>query len=125
MSFPGDAIDVVDLRALADGGFVLEDVYRKVFFLQTAPDTPFTNLIGTDQCQSDKTDWTTDNIRAASTSNAAVAASRPASYVTATGARVSNRNQISRGAVSVTSTARASAIAGNSDQLAYETDKEL
>ncbi len=54
MSFPGDAIDVVDLRALADGGFVLEDVYRKVFFLQTAPDTPFTNLIGTrQQSQSD------------------------------------------------------------------------
>lgn len=125
MAFPSDAIDVVDLRALADGGFVREDLYRKVFFLQTVADTPFLNLVGTDSCNSDKTEWTFDDIRAASTLNAAVAGSNPASYRAATGTRVSNRAQIVRGAISVTSTARASQLAGNTDQLMYETDKEL
>jgi hypothetical protein len=125
MSFPADAIDVVDLRALTDGGFVREDVYRKVFFLQTVADTPFTNLIGTDSCQSDKTEWAFDDVRVASTTNAHVAGSNPSTYRTPTGSRVNNRNQISRGALSVSSTARASQTLGNGDQLAYETDKEL
>lgn len=125
MAFPSDALDVVDLRALADGGFIREDVYRKTFFLQTAADTPYTNLVGTDPCNSDKTEWTFDDIRAASTSNAAVAGSRPSTFRTATGSRVHNRSQIFRGAISVTSTARASALAGNVEPLAYETNKEL
>jgi hypothetical protein len=125
MAFPADAIDVVDLRALADGGTVLESVYRKIFFLQTVADTPLTNLIGTDSCSSDKEEWITDDIAAASTSNAAVAGSNPSSYITATGSRVSNRAQISRKAVSVSSTARATALAGNVEPLAYETDKAL
>lgn len=125
MAFPSDALDVVDLRALADGGFIREDVYRKTFFLQTVADTPFTNLIGTDPCNSDKTEWTFDDIRTPSTSNAAVAGSNPSTYRTATGSRVSNRSQIFRGALSVTSTARASQLAGNVEPLAFETNKEL
>jgi hypothetical protein len=125
MAFPADAIDVVDLRALADGGLVREDLYRKIFFLQTVADTPFLNLVRTDTANSDKTEWTFDDIRAAVTSNAAIAGSRPSSYKAATGTRVSNRAQILRGTISVSSTARATANAGNVDQLVYETDKEL
>lgn len=125
MAFPSDAIDVVDLRALADGGFVREDLYRKVFFLQTVADTPFTNLIGTDECNGDKPEWTFDDVRSPSTSNAAVAGSNPSTYRTATGSRVGTRTQICRGALSVTSTARQAALAGDMDQLMYETDKEL
>ncbi len=125
MAFPADAIDVVDLRALADGGFVREDVYRKVFFLQTIADTPFTNLIGTDECNTDKPEWTFDDIRTPSTSNAAIAGSNPSTFVAATGSRVHTRTQICRGALSVSSTARASALVGDMDQLMYETDKEL
>lgn len=125
MSFPGDAIDVVDLRALADGGFVREDLHRKVFFLQTVADTPFTNLIGVGECESDKTEWTFDDYATPSTSNAHVSASRPTTFKAATGSRVIQRNQISRKALSVSSTARASALAGNTDQLAFETNKAL
>jgi hypothetical protein len=125
MAFPADALDVVDLRALADGGTVLEDVYRKIFWLQTVADTPFTNMVGTAPCSSDKTEWVFDDIATPSTSNAAVAGSNPSTYVSATGSRVSNRAQISRKAVSVTSTARASQLAGNVEPLAYETDKAL
>lgn len=125
MAFPADALDVVDLRALADGGTVLEDVYRKIFWLQTAADTPFTNLVQPAPCNSDKTEWVLDDIRAATVSNAAIAGSRPSTYNTATGSRVSARAQIIRGAISVTSTARASQLAGNVEPLVYETDKEL
>lgn len=125
MALPADAIDVVDLRALADGGLVREDLYRKVFMLHNMADTPFLNLVGTDQCNSDKTEWTFDDVRAASASNAAVAGSNPSTFRSATGARVSNRAQIFRGAIAVSSTARASALAGDTDQLAFETNKEL
>ena len=125
MAFPADALDVVDLRALADGGLVLEDVYRKIFNLQTMADTPFLNLVGVGSCQSDKTEWVYDSIAAPSLSNAHVAGSRPSTFIAATGTRVSARAQISRKAVSVSSTARASALAGNVEPLAYETDKAL
>lgn len=125
MALPSDAIDVVDLRALADGGFVREDLYRKVFFLQTQADTPFMNLVKTDTANSDKTEWTFDNIRAPSTANAAVAGSNPTSPKSATGSRVSARAQIVRGFLQVSSTARATALVGDYDQLAYETNKEV
>lgn len=125
MAFPADAIDVVDLRALADGGLVREDLYKKVFMLHSMADTPFLNLVRSDSCNSDKTEWTFDDVRAAVTNNAAVAGSNPSSYKAATGSRVANRAQIFRGAISVSSTARATANAGNVDQLMYETDKEL
>jgi len=125
MSFPADALDVVDLRALADGGLVKEDLYRKVFFLQTAADTPFTNIVGVGQCNSDKTEWAFDNIAAPSLSNKHVAGSRPSTFIAATGSRVSARAQIFRKAISVSSTAQASQLAGDVSVLAYETDKAL
>ena len=125
MAFPADALDVVDLRALADGGLVLEDVYRKIFFLQTAADTPFTNLVPTAQCNSDKTEWAFDNIAAPSLANKQVAGSRPATFIAATGARVTARAQIARKALSISSTAIATALAGNVEPLAYETDKAI
>jgi hypothetical protein len=124
MAFPSDAIDVVDLRALTDGGFVREDLFRKVFFLQTVADTPFTNLIGTDQTESDKHEWTFDDVRVPSTSNAKIAGDDPASPKTPTGSRVQNRAQICDGYITVSSTARATATQGG-DELAYETHKEL
>jgi Family of unknown function (DUF5309) len=125
MAFPADAIDVVDLRALTDGGFVRESLYRTVFWLQTMADTPFTNLVGNDTIDSDKHEWTFDDVRAISTSNAKIAGDDPASPVAAAGHRVINRAQISTGYIAVSSTARASATQGNGDQLAYETHKEL
>jgi hypothetical protein len=125
MSFPGDAIDVVDLRALADGGLVREDLARKISMLHKEADTPFLNLVQTDTANSDKTEWTQDDLRAAVTTNAAVAGSNPSTYIAAAGSRVSNRAQIVRGTIAVSSTARATALAGDVDQLAYETYKEL
>lgn len=125
MAFPSDAIDVVDLRALTDGGFVRESLYRTVFFLQTVADTPFTNLVGNDTIDSDKHEWTFDDVRAISTTNAKVAGADPASPKAATGSRVINRAQISDGYLAVSSTAKQSATMGNGDQMAYETHKEL
>lgn len=125
MAFPADAIDVVDLRALADGGFVRESLYKTVFFLQTVADTPLTNLIGTDTIDSDKHEWSFDDVRVPSTSNAKIAGDDPASPKAATGSRVQNRAQICDGYLTVSSTARASATLGNGDQLAYETHKEI
>lgn len=125
MAFPADAIDVVDLRALTDGGFVREDLYRQVFFLQTVADTPFTNLVGTDFANSDKHEWTFDDVRVASTANARIAGADPANPRVPTGSRVINRAQISDGYIAVSTTARVSATMGNGDQLAYETHKEL
>lgn len=125
MALPADAIDVVDLRALADGGFVLEDVYRKVFFLQTVADTPFTNLVGTGPCKADKTEWTYDDHDTPGTGNVRVAGSDPGTWRSASGSRVANRAQINSESVVVSSTAQASALAGNVDQLAYETNKGM
>jgi hypothetical protein len=96
-----------------------------VFFLQTVADTPFTNLVGTDFSNSDKHEWTFDDVRVASTANARIAGADPATPKTPTGSRVINRAQISDGYIAVSSTARVSATQGNGDQLAYETHKEL
>ncbi len=125
MALPGDAIDVVDLRALADGGLIREDLYRKVFWLQTVADTPFTNLIGTAPCNSDKTEWVFDSINAGSAGNVRVAGSDPTTFRTAGGSRVSNRAQINSQSLIVSSTAQASQLAGDTSPLAYETDKAL
>lgn len=126
MAFPADAIDVVDLRALTDGGFVREDLYRTVFFLQTVADTPFTNLVGNDSAiTSDKHEWSFDDVRAIATTNAKVAGADPATPKAATGSRVTNRTQISDGYLAISSTAKAAATLGDGDQMAYETHKEL
>ena len=125
MAFPSDAIDVVDLRALTDGGFVREELYKTVFFLQTVADTPFCNLVGTDTVDSDKVEWSFDDVRAGVNSNKRIAGADPANPKTATGSRVINRVQISDGYLAVSSTARQSNTLGNGDQLAYETHKEL
>lgn len=125
MALPSDAIDVVDLRALADGGLVREDLYRKVFMLQTVADTPFTNMVGTAPCNSDKTEWAFDDYPTPGVGNVRVAGSDPTTFRAATGTRVSARAQINSETFVVSTTAQAAQVAGDVGQLAYETNKAL
>lgn len=120
MSFPSDAIDNVDLKALTAGGLVNEDVAARIFQLSFL-ETPFQDIIGTDTCNQDYTEWTQDELGAVSTSKYRVSGSDASSYETATGARVGNITQINARTIAVSERAQNSSTIGRGNELAYQT----
>jgi hypothetical protein len=120
MSFPGDAIDNVDLKAITAGGLVNEDVAARIFQLSFL-ETPFQDLIGTDSCNQDYTEWVSDELGSPSTSKYRVSGSDASSYETATGARVGNITQINARTIAVSERAQNSSTIGRGNELAYQT----
>jgi hypothetical protein len=120
MAFPGDAIDNVDLKALASGGLVNEDVANKIFRLSEVT-TPFQDAIGSGACKQDYTEWAFEELGAASTTKIRVQGSNPTVYETAGGTRVGNRTQINARTLSVSSTAESSTTVGGAGKLMYRT----
>jgi hypothetical protein len=119
MSLPGDAIDNADLKAIAAGGLVNEDVLQKIFQLSEVQ-TPFQDMIGTDECNADYTSWVQDELGNPSTSNVRVSGSDPTTFETATGARVGNRTQINARTPIVSERAQNSDVIGTGDELTYQ-----
>lgn len=124
MAFPGDAIDNVDLKALATGGLVNEDVAQQIFRLSEV-DTPVQNAIGSGSCKQDFTEWTFEELGSADTSKVRIQGSNPSTYESAGGTRVGNRTQINGRTLSVSSTARKSDTIGAGDYLTYKTALEM
>lgn len=124
MTFPADAIDNVDLKALATGGLVNEDVAQKIFRLSKVM-TPFQDAIGVGSCEQDFTEWTFEELGSASTSKVRIQGSNPSTYESAGGTRVGNRTQINARTLNVSSTARKSSTIGMGDYLAYKTALEM
>lgn len=124
MAFPGDAIDNVDLKALATGGLVNEDVAQRIFRLSQVM-TPFQDAIGTGVAKQDFTEWAFEELGSADTTLVRVHGSNPSTYQTAGGTRVGNRTQINARTISVSSTARNSDTLGTGDYLTYKTALEM
>jgi hypothetical protein len=124
MAFPADAIDNVDLKALVAGGLVNEDVLQKIFML-TQVQTPFQDMIGTDECNQDYTEWVQDDLGAPVLTKVRISGSDASSYETATGSRVGNRTQINARTIAVSERASNSDTISDGNQLAYEVMKAL
>jgi hypothetical protein len=124
MAFPADAIDNVDLKALTAGGVVNEDVLQKIFMLSEV-NTPFQDMIGTDTCNQDYTEWTQDDLGSPSLTKVRISGSDAASYETPTGTRVGNRTQINARTIAVSERARHSSIIGRGDELTFQAMRAL
>ncbi len=108
-----------DLKAVAAGGLIREDVMNKIWDISKIP-LPFTDMISSDSAKNEYKEWTTDELAAPDLSNAVGDGADAAGNDTKTGARVGNHHQISDKVVEVTYRSNASDTIGRSKELAYQ-----
>ena len=53
--------DATDLKGVAHNGLIREDVMNEIFDLSRIP-LPYTDLVGSDTCDNDHCEWTTDKL---------------------------------------------------------------
>jgi hypothetical protein len=116
-------LDSADLKAVARGGVIREDVMDRVWDISKIP-LPFTDIIGTDTCKNEYKEWTTEELAAPNVANAVVdGADTTGSNNTVTGARVGNHCQISVKVVQVSTRANESDSIGAVGTLAHQVMK--
>lgn len=125
---PADYLDVSDLKAVAAGGLVREDVLDQIFDISDIP-TVFLDMIGTDSFKNSYSEWTEDKLAAPSLTNRVVSGSDRASTdndANVTNAkRVGNHAQISTKEVFVTERSQSTDNIGRSDEMGYQTAQRL
>jgi hypothetical protein len=119
MAAPADYWDSVDLKALAAGGLVREDVMDKIWDISRIP-LPFTDAVMEDTADNDYTEWTKDAQAAPDVTNAVVSGADAATNNAAGGSRVGNHCQNSVKLVEVTERSQNVNIIGRSNELAYQ-----
>lgn len=119
MAAPADYWDSVDLKALAAGGLVREDVMDKIWDISSIP-LPFTDLVGSDVANNDYTEWTIDELPAPDITNAVVSGSDVSGSDAAGGSRVGNHCQTSDKVVAVTHRSQNVNVVGRSNEMAYQ-----
>ena len=113
-------LDSADLKAVAAGGLINEDVMQQIWDISKIP-LPFTDLMGENvPVGNSYSEWTTDELAAPDTNNATVDGADASGNDTATGARVGNHCQIPDKVVRVSTRARNSNTIGQSDSLGYQ-----
>lgn len=125
---PADYLDVSDLKLVAAGGLVREEVLDEIFDISDIP-TVFLDMIGTDGFKNPYSEWTEDKLAAPSLTNKRVSGSDVASTdndaTTANGKRVGNHAQISTKEVMVTERTQNVDVIGRSDEMGYQTSQRL
>lgn len=125
---PADYLDVADLKNVAAGGLVREDVLDQIFDISDIP-TPFLDMIGTDGFKNPYSEWTEDKLAAPDLTNKRVSGSDIASTdnkaTVANAKRVGNHAQISTKPVMVTERAQNVDEIGRSDEMGYQTAQRL
>src|ERR1041385_2583257 len=128
MAAPADYLDVSDLKSVAAGGLVREDVLDQIFDISDIP-TPFLDMIGTDGYDNPYSEWTEDKLAAPDTANKKVSGSDITSAdnkaSTANAKRVGNHAQISTKPVMVTDRTQSTDQIGRSDEMGYQTARRL
>lgn len=128
MAAPADYLDVNDLKSVAAGGLIREDVLDTIFDISDIP-TPFLDMIGTEGFENSYSEWTEDKLAAPDTANKKVSGSDIASTdnkaSTANAKRVGNHAQISTKPVMVTERSNHMAGIGRSDEMGYQTAMRL
>lgn len=114
-----DYLSSADLKIVAYGGAINEDVMQQIWDISKIP-LPLTDMIGSSTHSNEYTSWVEDSLAAPNVANAAVDGADIAAWNNdPPGPRVGNHSQISIKAVSVTSRAQNSdAIGGNA--LSYQ-----
>lgn len=114
-------LDSADLKGVADGGIIHEDVLDKIFDISRIP-LPFSDLIGRDDVSNAYTEWTQDRLQAQDLTNAVIDGSDTSDNdeSVANNKRVGNHCQISRKTINVSSRADASNTIGYARTLAYQ-----
>ena len=109
-----DYLSAADLKAVAKGGTINEDVLQKIFDL-TPTELPFTEIVGTSSHSNPTCEWVIDALGAPNLSNAQVDGADASTYNNAPPAkRVANQSQQSTKVIAVTTRAQASdTIGGN------------
>lgn len=110
-----------DLKALATGGLIREDVMQKIWDISRIP-LPFMDLVGVGEaCSQANPQWTTDAFGTPDLTNAVVDGADAVSPGNESGgARVGNHCQQSDKVVQVTARANASNVIGRSEELGYQ-----
>lgn len=125
---PSDYLDVADLKNVAAGGLVREDVLDDIFDISDIP-TVFLDMIGTDGFENPYSEWTEDKLAAPNLANKKVSGSDVASTdnnaTVANAKRVGNHAQISVKTVQVTTRGQATDNIGRSDEMGYQTAQRL
>ena len=111
-------IDSFDLKSIAKGGVINEDVMQKIFDISKIP-LPFTDLVGSSTHKNERFDWVVDELRAPNLDNARVDGADAGAASEAGGARVGNHSQISDEVIAVSYRADASDTIGRTRELAY------
>lgn len=113
-----DYWDSQDLKAVAAGGLVREDVMDKIWDISAIP-LPFSDNVMTDSHDNAYCEWTVDSLNAPAVSNAVVSGADAGSRTDGNGIRVGNHSQTSVKYVYVTERAQNSNVVGRSNELAY------
>lgn len=106
-----DYWDSQDLKAVAAGGFVNEDVMQKIWDISSIP-LPFTDAIGSDTHDNAYTEWAQDELNAPDITNAVVSGADAGSRTDGNEKRVGNHSQNSVKYVMVTERAQNSSVIG-------------
>lgn len=112
-------LDAADLKGVLKGGLIREDVMEKIWDISKIP-LPFTDMVGKGTADSEKREWTTDELAPPDVTNARVDGADASGNDTKTGARVANHCQISDKVVKVSYRADASNTIGRAKELAYQ-----
>ena len=115
-------LDQADLRAVALGGTISEDVLKTVWDISKIP-LPMTDLISTDDVGNHYSSWLINKLAAADKDNANVDGADAGADDSVTGARVGNFTQIPDKVVKVGTAARASDSIAYADELADQVER--
>ncbi len=108
-----------DLKAIAFGGLINEDVMQQVFDISRIP-LPLQDRVSSDGHDNEFTEWTEDVLAQPDVANARVDGSDSTDNDAVGGERVGNHSQISTKDVQVTSRARESDTIGRADELSWQ-----
>lgn len=111
-------IDSADLKGLARGGVIREDVMDKIWDISKIP-LPFTDMVGSETSKQDRKEWIIDELAAPNIANAVIDGADAGTAAVATDVRVSNFHQIAEKVVRVSHRADASDTIGRAKELAY------
>ena len=113
-------LDSADLKAVADGGLINEEVMKNIFDISTIK-LEFTDLMGApDSIGNAYAEWTEDSLAAAETDNKVVDGADVTGNDSAVGVRVGNHAQESVKIVQVSTRANDSSTIGFASTLAYQ-----
>jgi hypothetical protein len=128
MAAPADYLDVDDLKDVAAGGLVREDVLDSIFDISDIP-TVFLDMIGTDGFTNSYSEWTEDSLAAPDLTNKVVSGSDSSSAnnkaTVANALRVGNHAQISIKDVQITERGQNVDVIGRADEMGYQTAQRL